>query len=202
MYDMSKMKKIAITGGVASGKTAVMNILRKKGFSCVSSDDISSNLLSKNPEIISKIDLIIPGIVVNGVVDKAKFRRMIFKNPKLRLQVENVMHPVIVAIREKFIQHEEAAGKLCVFCEVPLLFEKNIADKFDHNILVASPIDIRLERFLTRDGMSEDIFYDIVKSQLTDEIKKSRAEFVIKNKFTPDSLEKEIDNILYKIGVL
>lgn len=192
------MLKIAITGGVASGKTEALKNLREMGYVCVSSDDISMNLITKNQEIINKIDAIIPGVVRDNVVDKKAMARIMFKNKEVKEKIEGIMHPIIASIRKKFIEQQEASGVEIIFCEVPLLFEKKMQSSFDQVILICSSIDIRLERFIKRGG-DKEIFFEIMQNQLPDTVKQKMANFVIKNMNTRQKFQEELKIIIGQI---
>lgn len=194
------MLKIAVTGGVASGKTQSLNMLHDMGYPTISSDDITINLLTKNQAVINKLDLIIPNVVVNGVVDKRRMKAVLFKDKEIKDRVENLLHPLIKSIRDKYIQQQEQLGKKAIFCEVPLLFEKNLESGFNHSILIVSPLDTRLEMFRKRGG-DEDAFFEIIENQLPDNVKKKRANFVIHNNSTLEDLKNNLCEVVKNLSL-
>ncbi len=192
------MLKIAITGGVATGKTQCLHMLHEMGYPTISSDDITINLLTKNQAVINKLDLMIPGVVSKGVVDKRYLRSILFKDKVVKEKIENLLHPLIKSIREKYIEQQISVGKKFVFCEVPLLFEKQLESNFDYSILIVTSLDIRLEMFRSRGG-NEDSFFEIVENQLPDNVKKKKANFVIYNNSTVEDLKNNLISVVKKL---
>ena len=144
-------KKIAITGGIGSGKSLVLEILRQQGFSCFSCDEIYAELV-KEPSYIQTIAGIFPGVVVNGVIDKKQLGVVVFHDNTAREKLNTVAHKEIMAKLYRLM--EEANGEL-VFAEVPLLFEGNYENHFDEVIVVMRSKEERVSSVCTRDDLSK-----------------------------------------------
>lgn len=144
-------KKIAITGGIGSGKSLVLEILRQQGFLCFSCDEIYAELV-KEPSYIQTIAGVFPGVVVNGVIDKKQLGVVVFHDNTAREKLNTVAHKEIMAKLYRLM--EEANGEL-VFAEVPLLFEGNYENHFDEVIVVMRSKEERVSSVCTRDDLSK-----------------------------------------------
>lgn len=194
---------IALTGGIATGKTTASQILTKLGFDVVNADMISHDLMLKSGlayspvvnEFGSKI------LDANGEILRKELGKIVFSNPEKLKKLESILHPKIqkeVEIKKQsFIEH----GKKCAFYDVPLLFEKNIFKRFDKYILVYAPENVQISRLMKRDSLSEEDAIKRVKLQIPIEEKREKSEFIIDNSSSEISaLESETKRVLEQLN--
>ena len=197
-------KKIAITGGIGSGKSTVLNILREKGYSVFSCDAIYADVV-KSKEYVEKINKIFPLAVKNGVIDRKYLSDEVFSDKEKRLALNQLAHPLIMKslyenINEQ-LKHEEM-----VFAEVPLLFENGFEKDFDAVIILNRNMDKRVACVKERSGLSEEEILKRISAQFdydnyfknTDFDKNNF--FVLTNNLKVDDLENALLHVLEKIN--
>ena len=143
-------KKIAITGGIGSGKSVVSSYLIEKGYSVFSCDEIYGEIIFQ-PSYIQKIAELFPGVVINGVIDRQKLAKTVFSNEEYRNRLNKVSHPLIM---KELIEKMEKCKQI-VFAEVPLLYEGGYEDLFDEIIVVKRDYAKRIQAIVNRDEIDE-----------------------------------------------
>ena len=123
--------KIAVIGGIGSGKSEVMKVAKEMGITCLSADEINDALLHE-PVYISKIASRFPECVAHGAVDKPKLASVVFSDEKKRRALNDIAHPEIA---RRIAECD--ADPLAV--ELPLALESGMATAFDEVILVSAP---------------------------------------------------------------
>lgn len=183
---------IAVTGGVGSGKTAVMEILKSFGANIISADEINRDIMTR-PDYIEKIDKLFKGVVKNGVIDRVEIGKKVFYDAKAMEKLNEVAHPEIIEEITKRVKKIKGT----VFIEVPLLVETNMQDMFDKIWLVKAGKELRLKRILMRDSISEEYAKRIMASQVTDKIREKYATDIIENNGDEIALYHRVEE-LYK----
>ena len=174
-------KIVGLTGGIASGKTTIINFLKKKKFATHDSDAVVSSAYSRpTKKFINFLTNINLADSISGKsIDKTKIRKEIFNIQKKRKLLEKYIHGVVKQSRDQFLKkHKEKKTKI-VFLDIPLLFEAKLEKICDYIILVYAPIRIRKKRAIRRKGMKKEILKKIIKHQINDNFKKKKADFVI-----------------------
>lgn len=177
------MLKIAITGNIAAGKTQVENTLSKY-FKVFDTDKIAHNKLNELKEFYGY------DVFTNGKIDRKKLGELVFNNPDLRSKLENLMHPLIK--KEVLNIFENYKNEEVIFISVPLLFETDFYQLFDKILFISADENIRLKRLQQRNNLSKTDALLRIKSQMPEEEKIKRANFIIKNDTTPEELEKNV----------
>lgn len=191
-------KKIAITGGIGSGKSAVLNIIKEKGYPVYSCDEIYKELITAEL-YVKEIEKVFPNVVNEGKIDRKRLAEIIFSNEQARTRLNEISHPLIMkTLMERM---NETASQL-VFAEVPLLFEGNFENLFDKTIVVLRNREERIRSICVRDAISQkeanermhsQFNYDDLSSQ--NRIKKIGA-ILIENKGDVISLKKNVERVL------
>ena len=185
------MLKVAITGNIASGKTAVQKILETNGFTVLDSDIAAHRLLDDNSAVIEAFKNF--DILDNGKISRDKLGKIVFNNENLLQKLNGIIHPQVRAKIEKFF--EENKDKNIVFVSIPLLFECGMENMFDKIILVKTPDNIRLERLIKRNGYTKDYALKRIACQISQDEKVSKADFVIDN-------GGEIEDLTHQVSTL
>jgi len=184
------MKKIAITGGIGSGKSTVLSILKKKGFETIDSDEVVSVLFSE-PEVQKQITSIFSSL------NRELISKIVFSDKKKRIQLEKVLHPLTLnTINQKL---GNTTGELA-FIEVPLLFEAGLEKDFDVIILIVADLEKRLER-LEKKGISREKSTARMNVQFEDREKIKKADFLLDNNSSMEELEERVENLLKEMGL-
>ncbi len=194
------MKSIAITGGIGSGKSTVTDYLVSNGYIVIDADDMARKLTAPGgesiPYIIDKFGT--SYIAEDGSMNRAKMRDLVFKDPEAKKILEEGTTKVVIEKIEEIRRNAEAAGEKLMFFDIPLLFETNRENDYDEIWVVTAPAEIRKARILKRDGISENIADLIIGSQAEEEYRISRADFVLYNDSSIESLYEQIEDKLKK----
>lgn len=182
------MTKIAITGNIASGKSAVEEILRQKGYKVLDSDAVGHELLAHSEEVKKAFSAY--DISENGAVSREKLGKVVFNDKKMLEKLNSILHPQIRKKIEEFL--EQNKSEKYVFVSVPLLFEAGMDDIFDKIVFVYADDNLRLERLMARNGFPRDYAELRLKSQGCQEDKLAKSDFVINNNGSFEDLDKQV----------
>lgn len=195
------MKWIGLTGGIASGKSTVAQILKDQGLPVVDADQIAKAVVElSQPGFGQVVDHFGKTILKpDGSLDRKKLGQMVFTDPTKLLELEKILHPLVQTETLKQKQSFEKNGHAFAFYDVPLLFEKNLEGQFDAIVVVASSEDLQKMRMKSRDSLSDVEISDRLKSQIPISSKIKKATWVIQNDGTLEDLRKETLEVLKKI---
>lgn len=195
---MTQNKIIIITGGIASGKSSVCNILKKYNEIVISSDEKASgiyDIMEVREKVIKEFGELI--LDENGDVDKARLRLALFDNPEKLTALNKITHPVIMDRVKKCV---EKYSNSRVFIEIPVYFESKafIDEIFDiyKVIYIDADKDTRVSRLIKRSGLDRKEAEAFVSLQMPDIEKKKNSDIVIYNDFDMISLEEKIIDVL------
>ena len=143
--------KIAITGGIGSGKSAVCRILKERGYPVFSCDEINRTLLSEK-SYLDGLCALFPACVKDGKLNKAALSALVFSDKEALRTLNAYAHP---RIAERLRRDMEGAEKTC-FAEVPLLFESGMTKQFDGAIVILRNKEERIRAVVARDGLTAE----------------------------------------------
>ena len=191
------MKKIGLTGGIGSGKTYVAQILEKMGYPVYYSDTRAKELCNEDPLIIRQLkELLGDDAYKNKKLNKSFISNQIFSSPNLRESINSIIHPVV---RNDFDQWcENYNTHSMVFNEAAILFETKSYKRFDETILVYAPLEIKIQRLISRDRVSQEEITAKMNAQWSDTKKMTLTRFHILNDEKTPLLE-QIEKILEKL---
>lgn len=190
------MIKFALCGNIASGKSTVQKLLENQGYIVLDTDKVAHELLTvNNSELFlefKKFD-----VFENGEFSREKLGKLVFTNKEIKQKLENILHP---QIREKIKEFfEQNQNEKYLFVGIPLLFEANMTDLFDKIIFIYADDDIRLKRLLLRNGYSVDYAKARLNSQMRQEEKTQKSDYVINNNGSIEELYKNLFKLLEQI---
>ena len=190
------MISIAIVGNIASGKSTVENVLRKKGYKVFDSDIIAHEVLDdlseKIHEAFKDYD-----ISENGRISRQKLGALVFDDKNLKEKLENIVHPEIKDRLKKIF--EENKLEKYIFVSIPLLFEVGWRNLFDKILFIYTEDKIRLNRLMQRNNFTKDEALARIKSQLPQEEKVKVSDFIINNNHSIDVLQKYIERFIIQL---
>ena len=182
---------IAIYGKIGSGKSTVLELLRKKGKRTASCDEIYRNVVIYSPDYIEQIDKNFPGAVKDGEIDLKALAEMVY-NDKIKLaKLDSLAHPQIRACLKRILDGFSEA-----YAEVPLLIESGWKDMFDACVYVRSSREARVERVAERDGKDEESVAKVDAARASDEVLLANADYVIDNDGSLTDLAESVDKML------
>jgi len=189
---------IGLTGGIASGKSTVSNMLKEKGITVVDADVEARLAVETGEPAYLKIvenfgsDILLP----DGGIDRPKLGSIIFHNEEKRRVLNEIVHP---DVRRRMNDKREIAvnrGEKAVVLDIPLLFESRLEYMADKTILVYVDAPVQLSRLMSRNGLSREEAEARIKSQMDLKIKINLANAVIDNNGTIEETKKQLDSIL------
>ena len=190
-------KKIAVTGGIGSGKSSVLACLKNMGYPIFSCDDIYREVID-SPQYIEEITKFFPACVEHGKINRKKLADAVF-NDKEKLSILNgIAHPLII---DRLLTNMEQCSEEVIFAEVPLLFEGNYENLFDRVIVVVRNKETRIQAIMHRDSISvgeanariaAQFDYDNPKNQ---ERLKNQNVIFIQNNGDFSHLENQVKNL-------
>ncbi len=186
---------IALTGGIASGKSTVCNLFKLHGFLTIDADKIAHKLLDIHYLEIEHI--FGKEYVLDNKVLRKQLGKIIFSNTKEKLKLENFIHPLIKKkIIEEAMLFEKA--KKTYFIDIPLFFE-TMNYPISRSLTVYTPFDLQIKRLMKRDNISVNEAKLKISNQMDIEKKKELATYVIDNSKNLKNLQNEVEQIIGKI---
>ena len=193
------MLRVALSGGIASGKTTVSNTFKELGVPVVDADVLSRKVVEPGTEgLLAVVDRFGQSILQSdGSLDRKKLRQIVFSDPAARTDLENIIHPRVRELTQQFLNQQKANG--CVYCMVviPLLIETNQQKNYDHIVMVDVEKQTQLERLMERDNSSLKQAENILKSQASRKQRLAIADDVISNTGSIDETKDKV-KVLHK----
>lgn len=192
------MQWIGLTGGIATGKSTVANLLRERGYKVLDADEEARLAVRPGSQALVELVQILGGKILNPdqSLNRAALAGLIFGNRKLLNEVESIIHPRV----QKSVQAQRAElirqGEKIAFYDVPLLFEKNLDSQFDSIVLVYCPREMQIERIKKRNLWTESEIALRLSSQIDIEEKKKRSSWIISNVSGFSDLEQAVEVFL------
>ena len=173
------MIKIGLTGSIGMGKSTVLAMFADLGAAVWDADEAVHRLYGKGGAGAKAVGAMFPGAIVDGAVDRAALAREVLGDAQAMQALEEMIHPLVGADREGFMQAAAHAGAEAAVFDIPLLFENGTEKFFDVTVVVSAPAEIQRARVLARPGMSEQKFEAILALQTPDAVKRQHADYVI-----------------------
>jgi len=186
---------IALTGGIATGKSTVASLLALNGMRVIDADTISHEILQSSSSWVK--DSFGDEYVLNSKVDRTKLGSLVFSDEKAKKTLEEFLHP---KIRDEIKLRSEKQDEFNFpyLIDIPLFFENSAYDIKD-SVVVYTPKEVQLERFMKRNGYSEEESLNRIASQMPIDEKKQKATWVIDNSKNLKHLQQEVEDFVEKI---
>ena len=189
------MLKVALTGGIATGKSYVLARLKDREIPTIDADDIVHELLGPGAAAAKTIGERFGGsfLKADGSVDRARLAAEVFSDPQARRQLEALVHPIVYeAIGRWFDALDSPMG----VASIPLLYETGREKDFDVVVVTLCPPDVQRQRLIERGGISEEQAQQRLAAQLPAEEKASRGDYVILTGGSMPATDRQVDELL------
>jgi dephospho-CoA kinase len=185
---------LGLTGSIGMGKSTTAKLFAEAGVPVYDADAAVHQLYEG--EAAPAIEAAFPGTTAGGKVDRAKLSARVLHDPTAIKQLEQIVHPMLGASRQKFFDEAEAAGAPVAVVDVPLLFETGGEKRVDAVVVVTTSPEVQRERVLARGTMDEEKLNSILGRQMTDAEKRERADFIVDTSHGLDPVRTRIRDIL------
>jgi dephospho-CoA kinase len=185
---------VALTGGIASGKSAVAERFATLGVPVLDTDQIARDVVEPGTATLAQLVAEFGSDILDasGRLDRTRMREQVFKDPVQRKRLESITHP---AIREELARRSNAAGGEYQIHVIPLLVETGRADVYDRVLVVDCPEEDQITRLMARDQTDADQARRILAAQATRGERLSIADDVIVNTGTLEELQRFVDTL-------
>lgn len=191
---MSEPLRIALTGGIASGKSAAADMFAALGVPVLDTDQIARDVVKPGMPALQQVAAAFGSSVLdeNGALDRKRMRALVFEDQAARKTLEAILHP---AIREELARRSQAAGGLYQIHVIPLLVETGRSADYDRVLVVDCPEEQQLRRLMSRDGSDETQARNILAAQASREVRLAIADDVIVNTGTLEELQQFVQTL-------
>lgn len=185
---------LGLTGNIASGKSAVADILARLGATVIDADQLAREAVQPGtPALAGIVARWGPDILRrDGTLDRARLRAIVFSDRAEREALNAIVHPEIGRLRALRLADARSRGARVVLSVIPLLFETGLEREVDRVILVDAPDEIRRRRLVERRGLSTAEAERMMAAQMPATLKRARADFIIDNTGTLEDLETTV----------
>jgi len=191
------MRILGLTGSIGMGKSTTAKLFVEAGVPVYDADAAVHQLYEG--EAAPAIEASFPGTTVGGKVDRAKLSARVVHDPAAIKQLEQLVHPMLGASRQKFFADAQAANAPVVVLDIPLLFETGGEKRVDAVVVVSTSPELQRERVLARGTMDQAKLDAIVAKQMPDAEKRKRADFVVDTSHGLEPVRAQITHILAEV---
>lgn len=191
--------KIAICGGIGSGKSTICRMFEERGVAIYDSDACAKTLMNESESLrAALIAEFGEECYSDGVLNRAVLASKVFGSEEQLAKLNSIVHP---AVKEDYLRwHEEQEGDYTIL-ESAILFESGFDVLVDKSVAVLAPLPLRIERAMQRDGATREQIEARIKAQMSDDELASRADFAIVN-FHLEDVEKDVAELHYRFKMM
>ena len=188
------MRILGLTGSIGMGKSTTAKMFEEAGVPVYDADATVHRLYEG--EAVAAIEAAFPGTTINGKVDRKLLSPKVVHDAGAMKRLESIVHPMLRAHHQKFLDDAEKSGAPVAVVDIPLLYETGGENRVDAVVVVTTEPDVQRERILARDGMTPEKLDAILAKQLPDAEKRKRADFVVDTSHGLDPVRVRVREIL------
>lgn len=189
---------LGITGGIASGKTTVAQAFQALGAVVVSADVLAREIVRPGTKTLQQIAEYFGRQVLreDGTLNRQLMAELVFNDDQARMALNGITHPAIAALARTRLREAEQGGAALVIYDAPLLFEVGADRQVDKVLVVKVDGEVQLDRLMARDGINRQQALARVASQMPQEEKVARADFVVENSGTEKETQAQVRSLM------
>ena len=191
------MRVLGLTGSIGMGKSTTAKLFAEAGVPVYDADATVHQVYEG--EAVAAIEAAFPGTTADGRVDRARLSAQVVHDPAAIKRLEGIVHPMVRAYHQKFLEDAERAGASVAVVDIPLLFETGGDQRVDAVVVVTTSPELQRERILARGTMSGETLDAILAKQMPDQEKRRRADFVVDTSHGLDPVRTRIRDILDQV---
>lgn len=189
---------LGITGGTGCGKTTLLKVIAEHGGLILDCDAIYHELLASDPALLAAIGDRFPGTVVNGALQRKKLGSIVFSDERALLDLNKITHS---AVKAEVVRRLEGNPTLAAIDAIAL-FEGGLAELCDLTIAVTAPEEVRVQRLMRRDGISESYARSRIAAQHKESWFRKRCDHILENNSTEVQFHKNCLAFLQESGII
>ena len=195
------IRRIALTGGIATGKSYVSGKIKEAGVPMVDADLLSREVVAPGtPGLAAVRRRFGPDAVRrDGTMDRVRIAQIVFKDKRARLDLEAIIHPAVQKAIDEFFATLPKRTPFAV-ADIPLLFETGRENQFNAVVVVACPRDLQLKRLMERNKLSKEDAERRLNSQLPIDQKVKKATHVIRTEGTFEDTDVQVADLIKKLS--
>ena len=170
---------LGLTGSIGMGKSTASNMLSRLGVPVCDADALTHQFMAPNGAATSQIKKIFPDTIKCGKIDRQILGKLVLKDTSLLRKLEEIIHPMVWEAQEKFLRDCSRNRYSIAALDIPLLFENGADKRCDVIAVVTAPEFLQKQRVMTRSGMTEERYNNIRSNQMSDQLKRKKADFII-----------------------
>jgi len=185
------MLLVGLTGNIASGKSTVAKLFGQWGATLIDADVLARQAVDVGmPAYHAIVERWGEGVTApDGLIDRRELRQRVFSDSEQLEALNAIVHPEVQRLRDQLVDDARRRGDRIVVCDIPLLFERRLAEQFDRIVLVDAPRPVRMDRLVRDRGLETTEAMKMIASQMPAELKRARADYLIDNTGTQQELE-------------
>ena len=185
---------VGLTGGVASGKTAVGQYFEKLGVPVLDADQVSRDVVAPHtPALIEIVEQFGPeSLLADGSLNRRRMRERIFSDPAAKGRLEDILHP---RISSRMIEWRDAQTYPYCILSIAILLETRMRQLVQRVLVVDVPAEVQRERVMSRDGIDASLAQSMIAAQASREIRLSAADDIIHNSNSLENTYQQIDRL-------
>jgi dephospho-CoA kinase len=197
---MNAMVVIGLTGSLGMGKSTALRFFAEAGVPVYDADETVHRLYAG--EAAAAVEAAFPGSTGDHGVDRAKLAHAVLGDAAALSRLEAIVHPLVRREESRFLDAVRKAGARVAVLDIPLLFETGGDGRVDAVVVVSAPLEMQRERAFERPDMTEEKFRALIATQMPDEEKRRRADFVVDTSKGYDYARTQVHAILRDVEAL
>ena len=189
---------LGITGGTGCGKTTLLNIIAEKGGLILDCDAVYHQLLTRDDRLLQAIEARFPGTVENGQLQRKKLGAIVFSDHNALQDLNKITHS---AIKEEVLRQLETKPRLAAIDAIAL-FEGGLAELCDTIVAVTAPVEVRVQRLMQRDQISEDYARSRIAAQHDESWFRQHCHHILENDSTQAHFQEKCVAFLRNLGIM
>ncbi len=170
---------LGLTGSIGMGKSATAKLFLKEGVPVYDADASVHQLYEKGGAAVAPLEVAFPGVAEDGAINRATLRAHVLDDSAAMKTLESIVHPLVGQTQLDFRQAAIDSGAALAILDIPLLFETGGNTRCDYVLVVSASPEVQRARVLAREGVTEEVFENILARQMPDAEKRGKADFII-----------------------
>jgi dephospho-CoA kinase len=192
---------LGITGSIAAGKSTIANIFKEFGVPVVSADELARTVVQPGQPALRALQQRFGDSIITatGELDREKLAKLVFVDPAARQDLNKIVHPAIAILADQTLQQLKDAGHPLIGYEAPLLFEAGAENRVDAILMVRIAPELQRQRLSQRDDLSDAEITARIATQLPQEEKVARSDYVIDNSGPLETTYAQVKELFHQL---